>query len=472
MADTYKFVQCQPTTLAGAGSSIGDTSIILSSFLDIEGVALAMTDFGTIGFATIEPGNGLQEEQISFTGITQNAGGTATITGVKTVLFKYPYTQTSGLAKSHAGGVTFVISNTAGFYDKIVAKDNDETITGLYTFSQFPITPSSAPTTDYQVPNKKYVDDAVVAGAPNASTSTKGIVQEATLAQTEAKTAAGSTGARLFVNPSELRATNINDYVASDTGSADAYAIATNPAITAYAEGQVFIFKAANANTGASTLAVSGKAATAIKKNHDIALVAGDIEAGQVVVCVYDGSVMQMISPNGHDPASLYQLLSNLDTTTTLGTSNTLYPSQLAVKTYVDNQTIIWKTGNTTHDMSSDTTTTIAHGLGRTPKYVRFIVNRNQTSAAFGNNGITQSIGTYNASTQNCLYTAFCTNGNTSLQGIDTSHAIHYGFGGGGSADADNLAGAISFDGTNITITWTKTGSPSGTGNIVWEAFA
>lgn len=32
-----------------------------------------------------------------------------------------------------------------------------------------------------------------------------------------------------------------------------------------------------------------------------------------------------------------YQTLANLSTTTTLGTSNTLYPSQLAVKTYVDN---------------------------------------------------------------------------------------------------------------------------------------
>lgn len=36
---------------------------------------------------------------------------------------------------------------------------NSETVAGVKTFSSFPVTPSSAPTTDYQVANKKYVDD-------------------------------------------------------------------------------------------------------------------------------------------------------------------------------------------------------------------------------------------------------------------------------------------------------------------------
>lgn len=35
----------------------------------------------------------------------------------------------------------------------------NETIAGVKTFSSFPVTPSSAPTTNYQVANKKYVDD-------------------------------------------------------------------------------------------------------------------------------------------------------------------------------------------------------------------------------------------------------------------------------------------------------------------------
>jgi len=35
-----------------------------------------------------------------------------------------------------------------------------QTVAGVFTFTSFPVTPSSAPTTDFQVANKKYVDDA------------------------------------------------------------------------------------------------------------------------------------------------------------------------------------------------------------------------------------------------------------------------------------------------------------------------
>ena len=45
-----------------------------------------------------------------------------------------------------------------------VALTGNQTINGIKTFGSFPITPSSAPTTDYQVANKKYVDDAITAG--------------------------------------------------------------------------------------------------------------------------------------------------------------------------------------------------------------------------------------------------------------------------------------------------------------------
>ena len=45
----------------------------------------------------------------------------------------------------------------------------------------------------------------IAAGAPNASTTTKGLVEEATQTEVDARTAAGGTGARLFVNPSTLK---------------------------------------------------------------------------------------------------------------------------------------------------------------------------------------------------------------------------------------------------------------------------
>jgi len=180
MSDQFKFVQAQSFTLAGSGAVIGDTSIVLSSFKQIDGTTnLTMTDFGSIGFMTIEPNSGTQEEQISFTGVTQNANGTATLTGVKTVLFISPYTETSGLAKTHAGGTKAIISNTAGFYDRLTGKDDDETINGLWTFVQPPISATN-PTTSTQIANKAYVDGIAIAGAPDASTTVKGITKLAT----------------------------------------------------------------------------------------------------------------------------------------------------------------------------------------------------------------------------------------------------------------------------------------------------
>lgn len=57
---------------------------------------------------------------------------------------------------------------------QFVKLTTDQSIGGIKTFGSFPITPSSAPTTDYQVANKKYVDDKVVI-VPDATNSVKGI---------------------------------------------------------------------------------------------------------------------------------------------------------------------------------------------------------------------------------------------------------------------------------------------------------
>lgn len=87
---------------------------------------------------------------------------------------------------------------------------------------------------------------------------------------------------------------------ASDTGSANAYAIAPAVAPSAYTTGAIYWFKAANANTGASTLNVNALGAKTIKKfsaGGGVDLAAGDIVAGQLVEVVYDGTDMLMVSP-------------------------------------------------------------------------------------------------------------------------------------------------------------------------------
>lgn len=146
--------QLQPFSLNGSGAVAGATTVTLKSMTDIDGNLVVMASFGTIGYGTLEPGSGVMEEQISFSGVTQNANGTATLTGVKSVTFGTPFTETSGLSKTHAGSTIFVISNTAGFYNQIPFKQNDETLTGQWSG----ITPVSAA----NLATKAYVD--LVAG--------------------------------------------------------------------------------------------------------------------------------------------------------------------------------------------------------------------------------------------------------------------------------------------------------------------
>lgn len=140
MADQRKYIQAQKFKLAGSGISATDTSITLQSFMTPNSETIAMTDIGTLGFGSLGPGTS-REEIISFTGVTQNADGTATLTGVTRGLdFRSPYTADTALRKSHSGNETFILTNNPQFYDSFANKENDETINGAYIFTQVPVT--------------------------------------------------------------------------------------------------------------------------------------------------------------------------------------------------------------------------------------------------------------------------------------------------------------------------------------------
>lgn len=83
--------------------------------------------------------------------------------------------------------------------------------------------------------------------------------------------------------------------VASDT---DTYTI-TITGITAYVADMAFKVRFTNANTGSATLNVNGLGAKTLKKNVSTNLSAGDINAGQVFVVVYDGTYFQVIGLGG-----------------------------------------------------------------------------------------------------------------------------------------------------------------------------
>lgn len=132
---TFTPAQIPQTTLSGAGITSSASTIQLVSFATRDGRAVTMTMLGTTGYGTLEPGSS-KEEIISFTGITQNANGTAILTGVNRGLdFISPYAASTTLSKAHAGGSIFIMSNTAPFYgQQFLFSNNNGTSTAILVF--------------------------------------------------------------------------------------------------------------------------------------------------------------------------------------------------------------------------------------------------------------------------------------------------------------------------------------------------
>ena len=84
---------------------------------------------------------------------------------------------------------------------------------------------------------------------------------------------------------------------AADAQGNDDYEIDI-PGITALVAGLQVTFLANTANTDGATLEITSVGdLDAILKQHDTVLTSNDIEAGSIVVCVWDGSNWQMVSP-------------------------------------------------------------------------------------------------------------------------------------------------------------------------------
>lgn len=186
--------------LYGSGVGSSDTSVTLTSFKQpVSSYKLTMTDFGDIGYLTLEPGNSTRQEFVSFTGISQNTDGTATLTGVTRGLgFVSPYTASSSLQKQHSGGSQAVISNPPQFYERFANKLNDQQITGVFGFNTLP-TSSVTCSADYQFCTKSYIDAGFNAGAATSTFTRIGLVQIATDKQMASSSASSSVGAPLVL---------------------------------------------------------------------------------------------------------------------------------------------------------------------------------------------------------------------------------------------------------------------------------
>lgn len=179
-ADTMSFFGGQTYTLSGTGISSAATSFTLTSFtIPQNGKKIQDSEMSDTFYGTFEPGSRSRQEFFSCTTVTQNSDGTATISGCTRGLSPVaPYTASTSLQFAHSGGSSVIFSNTPQFYDQFTAKGNDEVITGQWTFSTFPITPSTTP----------------------ASATTTGNVELATGLEAASSTPFGSSGQRLALN--------------------------------------------------------------------------------------------------------------------------------------------------------------------------------------------------------------------------------------------------------------------------------
>lgn len=173
-----KFVQSPAAALAlPIGDS--DTEFFGINIKDIYGNYLSMTNFGDIGFMTINPTSPFAEI-ISFTGCQYQGNGLTKFTGVtRGLLAVDPYT-TGGTANPHGANDTIVFSINPQTLNQFVQKGQDATITGTFTFTYNKMPRASQSVTygvgsDLWFATKEYADGLAIAGAPNASTSTKGI---------------------------------------------------------------------------------------------------------------------------------------------------------------------------------------------------------------------------------------------------------------------------------------------------------
>jgi len=81
-----------------------------------------------------------------------------------------------------------------------------------------------------------------------------------------------------------------------DVGSTNNFAIAPDPAITAYENNMVFIVRALTANTGPALFKVNNLEALPLKKQGNLELESGDIKAQQVFMVAYFGGGFHLIS--------------------------------------------------------------------------------------------------------------------------------------------------------------------------------
>lgn len=161
--------------------AVGGTSFSLSSATDDDGVALP----NGLYYFTVDNGTSRKEYLAGTLADTS-------VTGVLSV--SRQGVETSGAVRAHRVGASVIITDFATYL--------------------------------------KYMNEIALVSAPDASTSAKGVVEAATLAEVRARTSVGATGAKLVLTPDvmdDLPTSGQKDFLTASTGMISLYAGAAAP---------------------------------------------------------------------------------------------------------------------------------------------------------------------------------------------------------------------------------------------------
>lgn len=125
-------------------------------------------------------------------------------------------------------------------------------------------------------------------------------------------------------------------YIGTVGGTANAITLTPSPAITAYATGQQFSFIPSAANTGATTVAISGLAAKNIFSGN-AACIGGELTNEHIVTIQYDGTRFQLLTKRQYSTGWTPAI-----TAGTVGNLSVSYVQQLGYMTMNGNMITAW----------------------------------------------------------------------------------------------------------------------------------
>lgn len=287
--NSVDFGQTIPTVVALFETSLASkitssaTSATLVSGTDKQGNSLS----GTYGFIIDE---GSPNEEF----ILCSATSTALTSCTRGISVTDGKTGVAALQHEHRRGASIKITNYPQLAILSRILNGTEKIPNRIAYESHPSFVGTVAST--ALITRYYADNLAIAGAPTADTTTKGLVEIATLAELASGTYYGATGASLVATTRDIATSKWSlRYVVTATDN-DTYVATFNPVVASLSTGMAFSFLASDGNTGSATFNPNGLGAKTITRLDGTTLGDNEIPPNSIANIIYDGTNMRLLT--------------------------------------------------------------------------------------------------------------------------------------------------------------------------------